>query len=157
MKWQAVLPLLGLGLLGLTEPVQAHGANIEYRDRTAVEVRASFDTGEPMANAQVTVYAPDDPSQPWQTGTTDEAGRYVFVPESDLSGDWTVRVRQAGHGDIVTISRDETAQSSESEDWSSSVVASAGETNVPQRVVTVAAVVWGCIGTAFYFSRPKNS
>jgi hypothetical protein len=52
MKWRLILPLallLALGLtLGLTMTASAHGAKIEYTINVAVEIRATYDTGEPM-------------------------------------------------------------------------------------------------------------
>ncbi|MGF1604503.1 MAG: carboxypeptidase regulatory-like domain-containing protein [Thermosynechococcaceae cyanobacterium] len=69
----------------------------------AVEIEAAFDTGEPMANAQVTIYAPDGSTQPWLTGKADSKGHFEFTPPADQVGTWQVKVRQAGHGKILNI------------------------------------------------------
>lgn len=164
MRWRTALLCTGLGLLGWGDPVLAHGANINYQVRSAIAVTATYDSGEPMAEAQVTVYAPEDPSEPWKTGVTDDQGRYVFVPDAEQSGEWSVSVRQAGHGDIVTLDLGESATpnagdtaTTDASPPSSLVATSARETSIPQRVLTVSAVVWGCVGTALYFSRNRKS
>ena len=122
----------------------AHGASIEYTVNISVELRATYDSGEPMAGAQVVVYAPDDPSTPWQTGECDQEGRFIFTPDTSKPGTWDVQVRQAGHGDIVHIPVGEAM----------SIAGSTGLT--PLQIVFGAAVgVWGFVGTALFFSRRR--
>lgn len=91
-------------MLGLASVAYAHGVVINYtvnEETGELEFEALFDNGEPMANAQVTIYAPDDPAKPWLTAKADENGRYAFAP--DQVGEWDVQFRVAGHGDIVHI------------------------------------------------------
>jgi nickel transport protein len=150
MKWRRVLPaalILALGLaMGVTMTASAHGAKIEYALHTAVEIVATYDTGEPMAGGQVTVYAPDDPSTPWLTGACDEEGRFTFTPDSSQPGTWDVQVRQSGHGDIVHIPIGEGA------------AASGGTGFTPLQIVLMGAcAVWGFVGTALFFSRRQGS
>ena len=134
-------------------PAQAHGATIVVSQQ-AVEIVATFDTGEPMSNAQVSVYAPNAPDTPWQTGQTDSDGRFLFSPESgsesdDVSGSetglWEVTVRKAGHGQTTAFALDHAA-------GLSSLASSASAPTV-QKWFSMAAIIWGCIGTALYFSR----
>ncbi|MBE7380682.1 MAG: carboxypeptidase regulatory-like domain-containing protein [Leptolyngbya sp. SIO1E4] len=125
----------------------AHGVEIKSRSLSAVQIQATYDSGEPMAGAQVQVYAPEDPETSLFTGTADEAGRYLFVP--DRPGDWEVSVRQAGHGDIAVIPVSEAG------------TLAAGFTNTTgltalQRGIMAGAVAWGCVGTALYFRRGKH-
>ena len=146
----------------------AHGAHIQSRTTSAIEIKASYDNGEPMAEAQVQVYSPEDPQTPLFTGITDKDGEFVFVP--DQPGDWEVSVRQAGHGDIAVIpvetgstevSDTEEADSIEvnnteipltiAEDFSSSATLSP-----LQRTVIAGAVTWGFVGTALFFWRDKQ-
>lgn len=147
-----------------TQAALAHAAQLRYEVESTVSVTATYDTGEPMANAQILIYSPDDPREPWSTGTTDDAGRYEFRPQSQESGNWTVTVRQAGHGDMITINLDdstpqaETPRADSPEDSSeSSLFAGLADTSLPQRLLTGASVVWGCVGTALYFSRRPQS
>ena len=143
-KRKLILPFAILLALIVTTTALAHGAKIEYAINIAVEIVASYDSGDPMGEAQVTVYAPNDLSNPWLTGTTDEEGRFTFIPDPDIPGTWDVQVRQAGHGDIVHIPVGEG-------------MATTGSTGFSwlQIVLMSACVIWGFVGTALYFSRRK--
>ena len=122
-----------------------HGVAIEYQTTKAVGLTARYDTGEPLSNGQVTIYAPDNPSTPWKTGQCDEEGRFTFTPDPSKTGTWDIQVRKAGHGGMihVNVGGEET------------VAGSTGYTT-PQIVLMVACVVWGFIGTALFFKRRKN-
>lgn len=145
MKNKLLGVLLALPLaLGITATAFAHGAKIEYTISVAVEVAAAYDTGEPMAGGQVTVYAPDDPSTPWLTGICDDEGRFVFTPDTSKPGTWDVQVRQSGHGDMVHIPIGEDM----------AVSGTSGYTPL-QIVLMGACVVWGLVGSALFFSRRK--
>ncbi|MFO7576139.1 MAG: hypothetical protein R6W66_00265, partial [Pelovirga sp.] len=91
------LVLLLAGSLHLFQPggLFAHGARLEYQRATAITLVARYDTGMPMAGAQLTVYAPDRPTVPWLTGTCDADGRFSFVPDPQLVGNWSVQARLA--------------------------------------------------------------
>ena len=138
--------VLALLLLSLTaQTAAAHGVELSYDARDGIEVTARYDSGDPMADAQVTIYEPGELSEPWLTGTCDEAGKFFFVPDPSLPGTWEVRVRQAGHGGLIRI---------EVEEGSIESGGSTGFTTL-QKVVMALTVVWGCIGTALYFRRRK--
>ena len=147
MKWKIITCLIFVLILGLVLPIKAlaHGADIEYTVDMAIEIVATYDNGEPMAGAQVTIYAPDAPSTPWLTGVCDDEGRFTFVPDTSKPGIWVVQVRQAGHGDIVHIPIGEGAM----------VAGSTGGYTPLQIVLMAACVVWGSVGTALYFSRGR--
>lgn len=157
MSWKCwtqgrlLVPIAVAIAIAVPEWAIAHGAKIEYRSTQALEVQAAYDSGEPMANAQVTVYSPENPSEPWLTGMTDDQGRFTFTPDPDVTGNWDVQVRQAGHGDMVSIpleGTDEpgatlvTAPSSES----------SGGASPAQKALMAGSVVWGLVGTALFFS-----
>ncbi len=144
MRCKLILSLALLLTLGLTMTVSAHGAKIEYQISVAVEIRATYDTGEPMAGGQVAVYAPDDLSTPWLTGVCDEEGRFSFTPDSSRPGTWDVQVRQSGHGDMVHIPIGEGV----------AVAGGSGYSSL-QIVLMAACVVWGFVGTALFFSRRR--
>lgn len=138
---------MGLAAIALAlTPVAAiaHGAHIQSRTTNAVEIQATYDTGEPMADAAVQVFAPDDPQTPVFTGVTNEAGQFVFAPTQP--GDWEVSVRQAGHGDItvIPVQEDNVIASSFTNDAGLSL---------GQRFIVAGAVTWGCVGTALFFAR----
>lgn len=155
MRWYHILLIILLLASGLTPPVAAHGTTIAYTTGTGVAIVATFDSGEPMAGAQVTVYAPNDPMHPWMTGVCDEAGRFSFLPDPALPGNWEVQVRQSGHGDIVVIP---IGAETGADTGISSRVATTGTSGgyTPlQLVVMGASVIWGCIGTALFFINRK--
>lgn len=134
--------LAAIALTNAPSVAWAHGAHIQARTATAIEIQATYDSGEPLAEATVQVYAPDDLQEPVFTGVTDTEGRYTFTPSQP--GDWEVTVRQAGHGDVAVIPvTDEGA-------LVSSFTNQAG-LSWPQTLIVAGAVTWGCVGTALYF------
>jgi len=143
MKWTLTI-LLGLLLIfGIAGTAFAHGSKIVYTIDVTVNLQAMYDTGEPMAGGQVVIYAPDDPSTPWLTGTCDEEGRFSFTPDPSKPGTWDVQVRQSGHGDMVHIVIGKEGAPTQG---------SSGF-NPLQIALTGACVVWGFVGTALFFSR----
>jgi nickel transport protein len=145
LKKKLVLPIVLLLALSSTTTALAHGAKIDYTINMAVTITASYDSGEPMADAQVTVYAPNDLETPWLTATTDDEGRFTFTPDPEIPGTWDIQVRQAGHGDIVHIPIGEGAAST----------GSTGFTSV-QIILMSVSVIWGFVGTALYFSKRRT-
>ncbi|WP_019504632.1 hypothetical protein [Pleurocapsa sp. PCC 7319] len=145
-------------LIAPPKKVFAHGANIEYRETSAITIQAKYDDGKPMANAQVVIYAPSDRSTPWLKGTTDKSGNFTFVPDdsnSENNGDWDIKVRQSGHGSIISIP----VTDNKLADHTSDIQLSSTENGYTpaQKVVMAAAGVWGFVGTALFFSRSKSS
>jgi nickel transport protein len=150
-----------LAVAGLPGAAAAHGAALAAGLVPAVSVQALYDTGEPMAGAQVSVFAPDAPTTPWLRGTTDEAGRFVFVPDG-RAGRWTVQARQAGHGAVVHIDPAEPAAGPSRvvgapAQAAASIVPLTADRGVPgtglQRAVMALCVIWGLVGTALFFRR----
>mgnify|MGYP001149754412 CR=1 FL=1 len=127
----------------------AHGAQLTYLRGTAITLEARYDSGMPMAGAQLTVDAPDRPTVPWLTGTCDAQGRFRFVPDPQLVGRWSVQARLAGHGAILHIPLS-------AADAARPVTAAQGYTGA-QRLLMAGSVLWGCIGTALYFKRRKGA
>ena len=145
-----------LTLLSIPEKTLAHGANIEYRETPAIAIQAKYDDGTPMANAQVVIYAPSDRANPWLKGVTDSQGNFSFVPnhEPENIGNWDIKVRQSGHGDITSIPINQ----SELTQISPTHLASAGAAyTLPQKMLMAAAIGWGFIGTALFFARSQSS
>lgn len=130
--------LLSFAVLGSPAGAYAHGAHIDYSINASVEIVARYDTGEPMAGAQVTVYAPDDPATPHSSGICDEAGRFTFVPDRD--GTWDVQVRLSGHGDMVHIPVGKGMTTG----------GGGGGYSVLQIVIMALCVIWGIVGTVLY-------
>ncbi|MGG6240170.1 carboxypeptidase regulatory-like domain-containing protein [Nodosilinea sp. AN01ver1] len=156
--------LLSLALASGAAPVLAHGVTVEHRQVSSVELEARFETGEPMANAQVLIYAPGNPTEVWQDGTTDDQGRFSFAPDTSQPGTWEVMVRQAGHGVLTTIpvaastSGGEPAATpaTEAEAGANSLISPSTTLSPVQRGITIGSVIWGFIGTALFFARGKR-
>jgi nickel transport protein len=141
--------------------VLAHGAHIDYQPTASIQIQARFDSGDPMQGAQVTVYSPADPSAPWLQGTTDDQGQFVFVPDASEPGNWEVTVRQAGHGDVVSIpvggsAEDGTEMAAVVADTPPQGAAAVGQLTPMQQGITIGAVIWGFVGTALFFARGKR-
>lgn len=128
----------------------AHGVRIESEPIQSLQMRAMFESGDPMANAQVTIYSPANPETPWQQLSTDDQGYFVFTPDHSVLGDWEVEVRQAGHGDLVRVE-----VNGKNNGFSLTNAGRAGHSGQSpvQKWVTIAAVVWGFVGTALFFSQ----
>lgn len=123
----------------------AHGVMLEYTQHTSVEITAQYDYGEPMSGAQVAVFAPGNPSEPWLTGICDDSGKFSFVPDPQIPGLWEVQVRQAGHGDIIRIEINE-----------GGVAPSVAKGfTTAQKILMAVAVIWGLVGTALFFTRRR--
>lgn len=154
-RWQSVF-LIGalLALAGTASTAFAHGVSITYTasQTLVVEIDAAFDNGEPMAEAQVSVYAPNNPTQPWMRGITDAQGHFTFVPNQSLPGTWEVTVRQSGHGGTMYV---EVSDNSEAR-VAAQVSGSSNSYSSLQWIVMGASVVWGFVGTALYFSNRRS-
>lgn len=139
----AVVLAVVLIMIIAAQEVLAHGVDLEYYERNAIEIIAHYETGEPLAEAQVAVFAPGSPAEPWKTGLSDESGRFYFVPDPQMPGLWEVQVRQAGHGGLIRIEVGENGDSR---------IVTGGFT-FAQKILMAAAIIWGLIGTALFFSR----
>lgn len=163
-------------LLGWPSSALAHGVVVDHEQVDAVRIDARYDTGEPMADAQVSVYSPEDASEPWLSGSVDDDGVFLFEP--DGAGTWRVEVRQAGHGETVRVEVEEPSgedspgevELTEAEERQAPVPeerspeersgASGGETagtGVLQTVVMGALAVWALVATALYFAGRRRT
>ena len=156
--WQLITVIVANAVVA--DSVLAHGANIKHRQTPTIVIQAAFDDGTPMSNAQAIVYSPEDPATPWLKGTTDSEGKFTFVPEPNISGNWDIKVRKAGHGDIVSIAVEGESSVADSEQNETSdrvgVEANLEETLPLQKFLMISTTVWGFIGTALFFARNRE-
>jgi nickel transport protein len=132
-------------LLGAV-PAFTHGAEYELLDGGVLGVRATFDTGQPMANVPVLIFAPGD-SQAQLTTTTDSRGVVCFAP--DRSGVWVLQIRvEGGHGLRVHLEVDESMLASRAR--------TAGGFSTWQKLMMASCVLWGFLATALFFHRRKG-
>ncbi len=146
-----------------------HGTHIEYNATEAIKIKATYDSGEPMNNGQVTVYNPNEPTKPWLTGVTNKQGEFVFVPDYSVRGNWQIKVRQAGHGNIINIpieavgknklkNNEESITNSGEIKNSDPIKLSNSQNNqytIQQKLIMALSGIWGFVGTALYFSKKK--
>jgi hypothetical protein len=54
----------------------------------------------------VKVYAPNS-TEPWMEGKTDANGNFSFLPDRSIPGEWTVKIGQYDHADILKVPVDQ--------------------------------------------------
>lgn len=104
MKARFIVLLALMAVIGVAPRAIAHSVETDFEfTAEGLEFTSQFSTGEPFENAEVQVFSPDNPTEPWMTGTTDENGRFSFQPDESISGEWEVRFGEGDHGDLWTV------------------------------------------------------
>jgi nickel transport protein len=105
MRSLLLVLLLSLALVGFPSQAWAHQVETNYMLGSQLQFQSRFSTGEPFAGARVTIYAPNQPDQPWQTLTTDSQGQFSFLPDRSIVGNWEVRIEDEdqSHADYWTV------------------------------------------------------
>lgn len=105
MRSLLLVLVLGLALVGFPRQAWAHQVETNYILGSQLQFQSHFSTGEPFAGARVTIYAPNQPDQPWQTLTTDSQGQFSFLPDRTIPGNWEVRIEDENqsHADYWTV------------------------------------------------------
>ncbi len=104
LRKRLVLPLALLGVLAIPVQALAHSVETNYlKIDEMLELETVFSSGEPLRSANVKIYAPGKPDQPWLEGTTDENGKFAFEPDKSIPGEWEVFIKERGHADILTV------------------------------------------------------
>ena len=172
-SWRQPLVSLALGLGSLAIavlPALAHGVSATYQSRSAIQVEATFSSGQPMADAQVSIFSPTDPSTPWLQGRTDTYGRFLFVPDTQQVGTWQVQLRSGGHGKILNIPISRSSQLAPDREPADAIVPplnTSGSQSSPtppptqelswsQKATMSALFVWGCLGTVLYWQQKQR-
>ncbi|MDR3354473.1 MAG: hypothetical protein LBO21_05500 [Synergistaceae bacterium] len=94
----SLIAALILGYSAAAHPGAAFGHGSGYRQSKidAVALEFYYSTGEAMAYQETKVYSPGGEGIAYQSGRTDEFGRYSFVPATE--GEWRVEVKDdEGH------------------------------------------------------------
>jgi nickel transport protein len=151
MRVIIVLLFMLLSLLGLPNPALAHAMQTDYVTPSPFEldIRAEFSSGEAFADAPVRVFSPRDAVKPWLEGKTDAQGNFSFTPDRKITGDWTIKIGERDHADILKVPV--TAQGMDEQTISQGVPVPV-EQNWSQVVVLGLAVSSG-IGARLLFSR----
>jgi nickel transport protein len=83
-------------LLSVTNVALAHGVGYRESSKRPVSLEFYFSNGEAMSFQETQVFSPLDERFSFQSGRTDEFGRFAFTP--DHPGQWRVIVRDdEGH------------------------------------------------------------
>ena len=125
----------------------SHGTKYELVKSGQIGIRAMFDSGEPMSEADVLVFPPGSTISS-VTEKTDAQGIFYFV--ADRPGTWTMQVRdKTGHGMRINLDIDETLSIKGDPQ-------KGGGLNTARKVIMAICVAWGAIGTALYFKGRKG-
>ncbi len=137
-----------LFILAFTSAAYSHGTKYEIVRSGRIDLKAMYDTGVVMANADVMVFSPGSTTVAWKV-KTDEKGIFHFTP--DTPGTWILQVRdKSGHGMRINLDIDESLSLREESSGSG------GGLSMIQKTVMAICVVWGFTGTGLYFKRKKG-
>jgi nickel transport protein len=90
--------ILAAGPVAVSCPAHAHGTGYRRSDKKSLSLEFSYSTGETMSYLETKVFSPQDEKFAFQSGRTDEAGRFAFTP--NVPGLWRLRV-QDGEGHMA--------------------------------------------------------
>jgi nickel transport protein len=104
MKWFIPVFTLFVSLLLAPSPAMAHSVQTDYWMKSGMmEIQSTYSTGESLEGAPVAIYAPNNFTLPWKETTTDKEGKFEFNPDPSIPGNWTIKIGEGDHGDILTI------------------------------------------------------
>lgn len=99
----------GLSSIGLAPSASAHMLETNYAlNLDTLELEAILSNGESFDQGKVTVYAPNDPENPWLEATTDEEGKFTFTPDPAIAGNWSIEIGEDSHWDNIIVPVDDT-------------------------------------------------
>ena len=161
-----IIPLVYLLVILIPHKSLAHNSLIEYEETRAINITATYGSGKPMKNAQVLIYAPNNPEHIWLKGNTDENGYFIFIPDFNQSGNWNVKILQAGHGGTIripihlnhesqspNIALESINDNPQIPETSKNV--SSSRLTMGQKLIILLALSWGFVGTALFFSKRR--
>jgi nickel transport protein len=153
MKFVFTICLAMLLWAGLPGMAQAHVMQTDYSllsQSREFQLQATMSTGEAGTGAIVKVYAPNNPDKPWMEGKTDKDGKFAFKPDPTMLGDWTVRIGEGDHGDILTVP---VSQQGVNLDKVSDLDGVRKQSGNKQWAVLGFAAIAGFVGSRFFSSR----
>ncbi|WOD37832.1 carboxypeptidase-like regulatory domain-containing protein [Nodosilinea sp. E11] len=106
MKRLFVALVMCFALVGFPAQAGAHQVETFYTLDNQLEFQSVFSTGEPFAGATVTIYAPNQPDAAWKKTTTDSEGRFSFLPDESIPGNWEIAIEDSNnlsHADYWTV------------------------------------------------------
>ena len=125
----------------------SHGTKYEIVNSGKIGVKAMYDSGDAIADADVLLFPPGS-SASGASIKTDKTGVFYFTP--DKPGTWTFQVRDtSGHGMRINLQIDESLS------VNGKTKLGSGHKMV-QKIVMSLSIIWGAIGTALYFKGRKS-
>jgi nickel transport protein len=139
---------MAVGLILAIGPISAsvalaHGTGYRQSEKRPISLEFYYSTGETMSYLEAKVFSPGDEKFAFQSGRTDEDGRFAFTPNA--AGRWRVVVRD-GEGHLAEAAVDVTDFSSAADDGSFAVTPKAA---VPEGVELV---VRAALGVSLLFN-----
>lgn len=113
-----------------------------------VGLQVIYDSGDPVSEADVQIFSPEDKKLIFQQLSTDKNGRFLFSP--DKTGKWKVIVNDGmGHGLITDISI-ENLQTKKISDMEHPV------SSRFQKILIGISIIFGLTGILFFISAKKR-
>lgn len=86
----------------------AHSVQTDYllSPKSELSLDVTYGSGDPVPETTVKVYAPNS-TEPWMEGKTDANGKFSFLPDRSIPGEWTVKIGQYDHADILKVPVDQ--------------------------------------------------
>lgn len=144
-----------LGMAIAPTKAMAHQVQTNYildsQSDNSLQLRTTFSNGQPLKGAKVTVTSPDQPYRIRAVGKTDSQGRFTFVPDQPINGNWEVNIERDGHQDILTVPV--TEEGIDLDLMAQNGIEQVGNSDVhyassPWAVVGGVAIAVGCLGLA---------
>lgn len=133
--------------LALAAALGAHDLTlrVEYA-QPAVLLYAVYGGSEPVTDAAVSIFSPQNPDSPYQTGVTDLAGVFAFAPAG--AGQWRVVVDD-GYG--------HRAEQSVPVDWAATASAGAasGARSTADKAILGVSIIFGLTGALLWFQSRR--
>ena len=131
----------------MTVAAYSHGTKYEIVKSGRIGIKAMYDTGEAMSDADVLIFPPDATTSSSKE-KSDSQGVFYFTP--DKAGTWILQVRdRSGHGMRINLQIDESL-SLKGEGRGGAGL------NIAQKILMVICVIWGAAGTALYFKGKQG-
>ena len=141
-----ILLIILLSVFSFVEKTSAHGTGYNII-KGGIGIEAMYNEGSPMSDSDVTLFSPDNSTNPYLTGITDQKGRFIFFPET--KGEWILRVDD-GMGHSLTAKLDVTEKGVLSKTDGAIL-------SYLQKITMAICVLWGLIGTGLYFKSKKDN
>lgn len=146
-------------LIVFNADAQAHELTFDIvKQYPAITVQASYFKAEPLVNAAVLIFAPDENKTEYQKGNTDQSGYFAFVPT--FAGNWKMVVDdKMGHRSEISITvSDDFFNGNDTGSSATEVSHHSHFGNLPviYKIMFGLALVFGGTGILYWFKAKKT-